>query len=194
MHKSVCPVCGVGELEREEKEFTVSKFGYSESKTVTVFFCPLCEAEFFENKQDEQVKNELIKKIQLKNVQKKLEEMASSKKSFASLERALSLPQRTLSKWKNGATKPSEAGMVLVNLLSIMPWLSLVVDNDYDPKLAQSLQWANLCSSFEGAVQTGILENGSEKLLYAYARNKVKTESMSATQSSYVEEVWHEIV
>jgi len=84
--------------------------------------------------------------------------------------------------------------MVLVNLLNIMPWLSLVVDNDYDPKLVQSLQWANLCSSFEGAVQTGILENGSEKLLYAYARNKVKTESMSATQLSYVEEVCHEIV
>ena len=194
MNKELCPACKMGRLERETKEITVFKFGYAESKTVEVSFCPLCEAEFFKNKQDKQVRKELIKKLQHKNVQKKLEEMASSGKSFASLERALSLPQRTLSKWKNGATKPSEAGMVLVNLLSILPWLSVVADHDYDPKLAESLQWANICSSFERVSQAGILENGSERLLYAYVQNTVKTESMSEKQFSYVDEVCHEIV
>ena len=47
---------------------------------------------------------------------------------------------------------------MLVNLLNLMPWLSQVVDNDYDPKLVLSLQWEFLSKSVE-SIATDNLES-----------------------------------
>jgi len=173
MNEQLCPVCTMGELHQEKKVLTISKYGLSESREVEVSYCPVCGAESYLHEEDESVRRDMVKRLEQRNVRILLEKMAQGKTSFASLERALSLPQRTLSKWKQGATKPSEAGIVLVNLLTLMPWLSQVVDNGYDPKIALSLQWESLCESIE-PIATDTLEYGFEKVLTSYARGEVR--------------------
>jgi len=162
MNKQLCPVCAMGELQQEKRILTIPKYGLSESREVDVSYCPVCEAETYQNGEDESVRRDMVRSLELRNVRIVLGKMAREKISFASLERALALPQRTLSKWKQGATKPSEAGIVLVNLLNLMPWLSQVVDNDYDPKLALSLQWEFLYKSVE-PIAADTSESGMKK-------------------------------
>ncbi|MDY0289877.1 MAG: hypothetical protein RBR15_13710 [Sphaerochaeta sp.] len=194
MSNQKCPVCSMGELQQEKRVLTLSKYGLSESREVEVSFCPVCEAESYVHEKEESVRRDMVKLLEQRNVRILLEKMAQGKTSFASLERALALPQRTLSKWKQGAINPSEAGIVLVNLLDLMPWLSQVVDNDYDPQLALSLQWANLCKSLE-PIAIGRVENGFEEVLTSYARQEVRkmeTEQLSSDEF-YYGEVIHEI-
>ena len=138
MNELVCPVCAMGELQQEKKVLKISKYGLSESREVEVSYCPVCEAESYLHTEDESVRREMVNSLEQRNVRIVLEKMAQEKINFASLERALSLPQRTLSKWKQGATKPSEAGIVLVNLLNLMPWLSRGDGKYYDPQPALS--------------------------------------------------------
>ncbi len=178
MHKQKCPVCEMGELQLEKKHLTISKYGLSEAREIEVLSCPVCNAESYPHEKEESVHRDMLKSLEQRNVRILLEKMAQAKISFASLERALSLPQRTLSKWKQGSTKPSEAGIVLVNLLSLMPWLSQVVDNDYDPNLALCLQWESLCKSIEGLPEHG-MENGYEKVIQAYASQEVESEQLT---------------
>lgn len=194
MSKRVCPACALGELQQEKKHITISKYGLSESRDIEVLFCPVCEYESPVHAQDALVRKNLVKNLEQENARNILRKMVEENINFASLERALSLPQRTLSKWKQGATKPSEAGIVLLNLLAVMPWLSQIVDNDYDPDLVLVLQWRNICNSIR-PVDTGILDNGLEKVLYAYVKQEMKeieTEKLSPCNFSYGE-VMHEI-
>lgn len=174
MNELVCPVCAMGELQQEKKVLKISKYGLSESREVEVSYCPVCEAESYLHTEDESVRREMVNSLEQRNVRIVLEKMAQEKINFASLERALSLPQRTLSKWKQGATKPSEAGIVLVNLLNLMPWLSRVVDNDYDPQLALSLQWESLCKNTE-PVATDALDSGYEMVIGSYVLEMAHT-------------------
>ena len=175
MSKQLCPVCLTGELEQESKIMTISKYGLSESREVTFLSCPACEGEPRLHEGDESVLRDMEKSLENRNVRIILEKIAQGKTSFASLERALSLPQRTLSKWKQGSTKPSEAGIVLVNLLNLIPWLAQVVKNDYDSDLAHSLGWESLCKSIEG-LPAHIVEDGYKKVIQAYASQEVESE------------------
>jgi DNA-binding transcriptional regulator YiaG len=174
MNEQLCPVCAMGELQQEKKVLKISKYGLSESRDVEVSYCPVCEAESYLHEEDESVRRDMVNSLEQRNVRIVLEKMAQKKVNFASLERTLSLPQRTLSKWKQGAIKPSEAGIVLVNLLSIMPWLSRVVDNGYDPQLALSLQWESFCKSIE-PVATDALDSGYETVIGSYVLEATHT-------------------
>jgi len=175
MKEPLCPVCTMGELLQEKKILTVSKYGLSESREVEVLYCTVCDAQSYVHEKDESIRRDMVKNIEQRNVRMLLEKMAQEKTSFAQLERALSLPQRTLSKWKQGAIKPSEAGIVLVNLLALMPWLSRVIENGYDPDLALFLQWENLCKSIDGTPSHAV-EDGFEKVINAYTNKEVEPE------------------
>lgn len=54
--------------------------------------------------------------------------------TLASMERALDLPNRTLSKWRTEGT--SMAGVTLVRLLRTFPWLLNVAAHDYSQSVA----------------------------------------------------------
>ena len=194
MSDLLCPTCAMGKLQQEKKHITVSKYGLSKSSDIEVLYCPVCEFESPVHTQDALVRKNLVKYLEQENARNILRKMAEENINFASLERALSLPQRTLSKWKQGATKPSEAGIVLLNLLAVMPWLSQIVDHDYDPNLVLAIQWRNICNSIR-PVETGILYNGLEKVLYAYSKQEIieiETEKLSPCDFSYGE-VIHEV-
>ncbi|MCP4353876.1 MAG: NUDIX hydrolase [Desulfobacterales bacterium] len=62
---------------------------------------------------------------------------------MASIERALELPQRTLTKWKNGRTKPSATVITLLKFLRIFPWLLEVAENKFDYSTAQKIHIEN---------------------------------------------------
>jgi hypothetical protein len=49
------------------------------------------------------------------------------------------LPQRTLSKWKNGVTNPSASGTALMKFLWLYPWLLEVAESQYDYAKAQKI-------------------------------------------------------
>ena len=56
--------------------------------------------------------------------------------NFSSLERALELPQRTLTKWKTTG-KTSAAGLTLLRFLRLFPWLIEVAEKRFDYQEAQ---------------------------------------------------------
>lgn len=59
--------------------------------------------------------------------------------SFAGIERALDLSQRTLTKWKQGKTKPSASAIALCKYLRTYPWLLKVADTGFDAAAAQKI-------------------------------------------------------
>jgi len=52
--------------------------------------------------------------------------------SYAGIERALQLPQGTLRKWVSGQTKPSKAGIALLQFIDACPWLVDVADENFN--------------------------------------------------------------
>jgi len=62
-----------------------------------------------------------------------------NKISFAGIERAVGLPQRTLTKWKNGISSPTAAGIALLKYLRIFPWLIEVAENKFDFNISQKI-------------------------------------------------------
>ncbi len=55
--------------------------------------------------------------------------------SFAYIERVLTLPQRTLTRWKNQGA--SASGITLMKFVETYPWLLKVADHKFDPSYAK---------------------------------------------------------
>ncbi|MGP1602419.1 hypothetical protein [Treponema sp.] len=142
MNKKQCPVCGGVNLERS---FVKKTIGGNEISLVN-YVCHDCgeEGDFF---------NENDKKISGAFVQKHLDEsleilsrLEQQKRNFAGIERALNIPQRTFSKWKNKKTKPSAPAIALLKFLDIFPWLVDIADNKFDKIAADNILLKYACN------------------------------------------------
>lgn len=132
---SVCPIClSTGTLEKSMIPHTVRKGHFSKEIRIVNYKCSSCEEEgdfFLEN--DEKIK-EVISELDQKIAIESLEKLEEKKIKFSNIERAFSIPARTLSKWKNKNKKPSAAAISLLRLVNLYPWLIEVAENNFDEK------------------------------------------------------------
>lgn len=140
MNKQRCPACGSIDIIDEKKNILIKEpFGGQDNIEIHENICSACgsRGDFFN--QNELLIDETIKKLKQKSVESILNDFVDSKMSMSSIERALEIPQRTLTKWKNRTNAPSSAGIALMRFIKLFPWLLEVAENKYDYNKAQKI-------------------------------------------------------
>ncbi len=154
MSNKVCPACGADTLTlRKEVQVLKESFGGQKEVPINEYYCSKCEStgDFFnENEEIIETNIESLKEQSIKNI---LNYFSDFKISMSAIERALSLPQRTLTKWKNGVTKPSSTGLVLMKYLRTFPWLLDVAENNFDYDIAQKIYMKTAIQKFLNCVK-----------------------------------------
>jgi len=144
MNEKNCPVCGSHSIVcNEVKENIDEAFGGRKTISVKEYMCEDCESEgdfFDENEECLKTTIAALKDVAVTNI---LDDFSNTPMSFSSMERALELPQRTLTKWKNNASRPSSTGIALLKLLRTFPWLIEVAEHKYDYAVAQKIHIAD---------------------------------------------------
>jgi len=175
MRERICPVCGIGTLEKVPRTIMITDPSGIE-KTIEVFEykCPSCDAEgdlFGDNERTLQKK---YVEIRADAVASMLEEFSGNSISYSAAERVLGLPQRTLSKWKNKSVIPSAGATALMRYLHLFPWLLDVADNKFEKKGAMRIHIAaamrDLCDMTKASdvksVSAGIVENPNNAFFF----------------------------
>ena len=140
MNKQWCPACGSIDIIDEKKSILIKEpFGGQNNIEIHENICSLCgsRGDFFN--QNETLIDETIKKLKQKSIENILNDFIDSKMSMSSIERALEIPQRTLTKWKNRTNVPSSAGIALMRFIKLFPWLLEVAENKYDYNESQKI-------------------------------------------------------
>ncbi|HPG35302.1 MAG TPA: hypothetical protein PLG63_03115 [bacterium] len=137
MTEKKCPVCGSNEIYLNIKKRKITDpFGGEREINVNVYSCKICGTvgDFF-NENDRIISN-AISFLNDKSVKNIIDFLTNSGFKLAAVEKALGLSQRTLTKWKIGATKPSSSSVALLKLIKLFPWLLDVADSKYDETVA----------------------------------------------------------
>ena len=124
MTEKKCPVCGSNEIYLNIKKRKITDpFGGEREINVNVYSCKICGTvgDFF-NENDRIISN-AISFLNDKSVKNIIDFLTNSGFKLAAVEKALGLSQRTLTKWKIGATKPSSSSVALLKLIKLFPWL-----------------------------------------------------------------------
>jgi len=140
MNKRRCPACGsIDIIDGKGSVLIKEPFGGQDNIEIHENICSKCgsRGDFFN--QNELLIDETIKKLKQKSIENVLNDFLDNKISMSSIERALEIPQRTLTKWKNGANVPSSAGIALMRFIKLFPWLLEVAENKYDYNEAQKI-------------------------------------------------------
>jgi transcription elongation factor Elf1 len=127
-----CPFCGSKNVVITESKKVVS-ITYGPDATIIEYHtaCSDCGEEFPLEKNPFQKNEEkaiLDSSIQV-SIQRMIEQLTNQGHTLASMERALSLPSRTLSKWRTEGS--SMAGVTLIRLVRTFPWLLNVAAHNY---------------------------------------------------------------
>ncbi|MDH4318549.1 MAG: hypothetical protein OEV64_09190 [Desulfobulbaceae bacterium] len=149
MNEKQCPVCTVGTLVEITSTQTIREsYGGMASIALKDYRCDTCEStgDFFD--ENEALIHDHIEQLKKKAVQNILNDFISNNVSMAAIERALSLPQRTLTKWKNEVSNPSATGLTLLKFIRTFPWLLEVADNDFNFDTAQKIHISNAMKIF----------------------------------------------
>jgi len=140
MKENNCPVCGSSDISRSKKPLSITE-AFSGNRTVDVvtYHCNSCgsDGDFFDENQG--LIDEAIKHSQSLVVANVIDYFERNQTSLAGMERALGLPQRTLTKWKTGALQPSSSAVSLFKFLRIYPWLLSVAEHKYDYVIGQRI-------------------------------------------------------
>lgn len=133
-----CPSCGSTDVNVTTSQRSVAApLGPSVSFEVETDTCATCgEVGDFTKRNDE-----LIRTAENKSAVTSIESMLGTLShhgcSMAYMERSLSLPTRTLARWKAGEGI-SAAGVTLLRLVATYPWLLEVADARFAPRFAAS--------------------------------------------------------
>jgi len=138
--KQLCPVCGSDKLERVvQKDSIPGDFGKELVVDVPYVKCTECgsEGDFFG--ENDQVIEKALSTLNESYIEDALNFFNERNISFAGIERAVGLPQRTLTKWKNGISSPTAAGIALLKFLRAFPWLIEVAEHKFDTNISQKI-------------------------------------------------------
>lgn len=149
MNDKVCPACSDTDLKKNiTKKIITEPFGGSKEVEITNYYCNTCGFEgdlFDENDRLLQESRAFLKQSAVETI---LDDFVDNHYNLAGIERALEIPQRTLSKWKSGATNPSSPGIALLKFLRLFPWLIEVAEQKYEYGAAQKIHMADALNQF----------------------------------------------
>jgi transposase-like protein len=144
LEKLICPACGSSNLVKSNyHEYVTENLGGQVLIDKVLYQCPDCgsEGDFFN--ENELAIEKALSDLKNKLVVSILDGFTENKVSLSSIERALDLPQRTLTKWKNGASSPTSAGIALLKFIKLFPWLLEVAENKFDYEISQKIFMGN---------------------------------------------------
>lgn len=140
MKKTNCPVCGGGSISLKKKTKTLTdSFGVKQEVEVNIYSCPDCgtEGDFF--KENGAVIKKALRAVERQSAENIIKSLSEDGFKLSMIERVLGLSQRTLTKWKIGATQPSAPGVSLLKFIKVFPWLLDVADSNYDKNCAERI-------------------------------------------------------
>jgi hypothetical protein len=165
--KKLCPICGSDKLENiSTKETIRGDMGKEFSIDRKYVKCMECgsEGDFFD--ENEGTAEKALSKLNEVYVNEVLDFFNDKNISFAGIERAVGLPQRTLTKWKNGISTPTAAGIALLKYLRTFPWLIDVAEYKFDYDISQKIFMKVAFNTFVNSVQFmngGVIQDGLSK-------------------------------
>ena len=126
-----CPVCGSEKLSKNIRKISIPvKYGREVQIDETVYTCEECKVEGdFANENDEIIE-QAIELAKSKSAGSMLDDLSTQGIRMAYFERALSLPTRTLARWKKGEI--SASGLALLKVVRTIPWVLDIADEDFD--------------------------------------------------------------
>lgn len=162
--KKFCPICGSDKLEyittKETIRGDMSKELIADGKIVKCIECG-SEGDFFD--ENEVAIEKALAGLNEIYINETLDYFNKNNISFAGIERAVGLPQRTLTKWKNGISTPTAAGIALLKYLRIFPWLIDVAEHKFDYDISQKIFLGMAFNVFMNSIQIksgGIIPDG----------------------------------
>jgi DNA-binding transcriptional regulator YiaG len=151
--KVLCPVCGSDKVESiVQKEIIYGDLGKILTADIPHEKCIECD---FEGDLSGESEKEMVKALSTLNqtyVEEVLNFFDERKISYAGIERAVGLPQRTLTKWKNGISSPTAAGIALLKYLRAFPWLIEVAEHKFDFNISQKIFISTALNIFVNSV------------------------------------------
>lgn len=140
MTERLCPVCGSPDIKEEKVVVALEEpFGGQANVETHEVVCSVCgsRGDFFN--ENEEIMDNAYKSLKQKSIENILNDFIDHRVSMAGIERALGIPQRTLTKWKNGTSAPTASGLALMRFLRLFPWLLGVAETKYDYNEAQKI-------------------------------------------------------
>lgn len=149
MNTISCPACGSNDIQTNtDTELMTEAFGGNQDIEITTHTCKGCGISGdFLNANDKIIQNS-INILKDKVVENILNTFLENNYSFAGIERALEIPQKTLSRWKNKTAKPSAPSIALLKFLRLFPWLIEVAEQKYDYSKAQKIHISDSLAKF----------------------------------------------
>lgn len=186
-----CPICGENQFNKIESNHSLSDpFGGEIHFVTHELECLSCgeKGDFF-NENESLILNaqQELKSRAAKNI---IDEFSNANINFSNIERSLSLPQRTLTKWRNESTKPSAAAVALLKFIKTFPWLLEVSDNQFAKENSQKifLKTAfnqlinNLNFKESDFFNSGILTSSSTQILFFQFTKNENLETSKQTE------------
>lgn len=127
-----CPACGAIDFKliKEEKSIQ-APYGPELTETEITYTCNICDSEFDYNDIIGKKKESSLEISKKKSINEMLSHLSKIGYSMAAIERALELPQRTISRWK--ANKElSSIGIALLRIIRTYPWILEVAEKKFD--------------------------------------------------------------
>lgn len=151
----LCPVCGSDQVEIKEANSTIqAPYGPNIAFEDNVSHCKSCGSDVdYSRAIDSSDKHALEKSLKV-SIETMIESLAKEGFSLAYTERALDLPQRTISRWKKSGDL-SSIGVALLRIVKTYPWILKVAENKFDPRFAIK----------------SVVENGVKEILNSFSGN-----------------------
>ena len=181
MSELICPVCGSKNLVRSTYQESVQEnLGGSLIIEKVLYHCQDCDSEGDFFGENDKVVEETLISLKDDLIVSVLDEFIANKVSLSSIERALDLPQRTLTKWKNKISSPTATGVALFKYLKLFPWMLDVAEEKYGYDSAQKIfmnaafqQMINKLAFSENEFKNaGIFTNANSAFLYIHIQKK----------------------
>ncbi len=166
-----CPVCNGNNFDViEEKEKVHIPFGDETIIDLIKLKCKECDTITEYTKLMDEKYELVVRESTKKSVENMLSILSSKGYNLAAIERALELPQRTISRWKNTG-ELSSMGLALLRIISTYPWILHVAQNKFEPICARNLFIQNAVSDFLGIYSSVGTYNFSQIGVIAHPAN-----------------------
>lgn len=144
-----CPSCGE-EIEASSHLTRKVRIDYYQSFAMNYnnFECVVCGYTGSLDGSDEKQLKELREKSDHETLVKLIDEITFNYDKAANIERAFSLPPRTLNRWKHN--KGSASALALMKLIRTFSWLIKVAEHGYEPEYAKQEKYIQTATSLYG--------------------------------------------
>lgn len=130
-----CPACGSQKASLSERTVGVqAPYGPEVEIQEKTYTCLDCGEEFDYSKSYDNTHRDALETSKKASVSAILDHL-SVEFSFSAVERALDLPQRTLSRWKSTGDT-SAIGVALLRIIRTYPWILRVAEAKFEPAVA----------------------------------------------------------